>query len=78
MGYTKEQISPHGFRSTASTNLNEGFKGLTFNKDWIEKQLAHEKNNDNVRGIYNRAEYLNHRITMMQEWSDYLVHLKTI
>lgn len=76
MGYTKEQHCPHGFRSTASTNLNEGFKGMTFEWDWIEKQLAHEKEKKDVRAIYNRAEYLPARIKMMQEWADFLDELK--
>lgn len=37
MGYTKEQMTVHGFRSMASTLLNE----QGYNRDWIERQLAH-------------------------------------
>jgi len=55
----------------ASTNLNE----MGWKPDVIEKQLAHEERNK-IRGAYNRAEYLNERHTMMQEWADYLDNLK--
>lgn len=67
LGY-KHVMTGHGFRSMASTVLNEN----GWNKDWIEKQLAHEEENK-VRGAYNRAEYLSGRRKMMQWWSDYLV-----
>jgi integrase len=56
----------HGFRSTASTILNEH----QFNRDWIEAQLAHA--DDSVRGIYNAAEWLPGRRQMMVGWADYL------
>jgi len=56
----------HGFRSTASTILNE--RG--FNRDWIEKQLAHE--DGSVRAIYNAAEWLDGRRVMMNWWADHL------
>lgn len=71
MGYTKEQIVPHGFRHTASTLLNE----QGYNRDWIERQLAHSERNS-VRGTYNHAEYLPERKKMMQEWADYLDSLR--
>lgn len=67
MGYGKDQITAHGFRSMASTQLNE----LGFKFDLIEKQLAHEESNA-VRAAYNRATYLPERIAMMQQWADYL------
>lgn len=57
----------HGFRSLASTVLNES--GL-FEPDWIEMQLAHQP--QGVRGAYNSARYLAHRRPMMQWWADYL------
>ncbi len=66
MGYKGKTVG-HGFRSTASTVLNE--KG--FNKDWIELQLAHCERNQ-VRGAYNYAEHLDKRHEMMQWWGDYL------
>jgi len=70
LGY-KGKMTGHGFRSVASTILNEsGFK-----PDVIERQLAHCERNE-VRGAYNRAEYLKERSAMMQHWSDYLDQLE--
>jgi len=70
MGY-KGRMTGHGFRSVASTLLNEqGFRA-----DLIERQLAHAENNA-VRAAYNRAEYLPERKKMMQQWADYLDKLK--
>lgn len=57
----------HGFRSTASTILNES----GFRVDVIERQLAHGERNK-VRAAYNRSQYLQERIDMMQWYSDYL------
>ena len=71
MGYEKDEMSVHGFRSIASTLLNE--RG--YNRDWIERQLAHSERNG-VRAAYNYAEYLPERRRMMQEWADYLTSLK--
>lgn len=62
MGYSKDEMCTHGFRSLASTLLNE----LGYNRDWIERQLAHGERND-VRAAYNYAEYLPQRTKMMQE-----------
>ncbi|WP_165078322.1 MULTISPECIES: integrase arm-type DNA-binding domain-containing protein [unclassified Desulfovibrio] len=67
MGFGKEEIVPHGFRSMASTLLNE----LGYNRDWIERQLAHAERN-HVRAAYNHAEFLPERRRMMQEWADFL------
>ncbi len=67
MGYSKDQASAHGFRTTASTLLNEA----GYPSDWIERQLAHVERNK-VRGAYNRAEYLDGRVEMMQTWADTL------
>ena len=72
MGYSKEQMTAHGFRSMASTRLNE----LGFPPDVIEKQLAHAERNK-VRAAYNHASYLPQRREMMQFWADYLDSLKT-
>lgn len=66
LGY-KGKMTGHGFRAVASTILNE----TGFNPDVIERQLAHCERNE-VRGAYNRAEYLKERIGMMQHWADYL------
>jgi integrase len=66
LGY-KGKMTGHGFRAIASTLLNE----MGFNPDVIERQLAHCERNE-VRGAYNRAEYIRERKKMMQHWSDYL------
>ncbi len=66
MGY-KGRIVGHGFRSLFSTVLNEH----GFNRDAIERQLAHMERNG-VRAAYNRAEYLDERRRMMQWWADFL------
>ncbi len=71
MGYAKDEMTVHGFRSIASTLLNE----LGYNSDWIERQLAHGERNT-VRAAYNYAEHLPQRRIMMQEWADYLDGLK--
>ncbi|OGA46250.1 MAG: integrase [Betaproteobacteria bacterium RIFCSPLOWO2_12_FULL_63_13] len=70
LGY-KGKMTGHGFRGVASTMLNE--KG--FRADVIERQLAHSER-DEVRGAYNRAEYLPERKKMMQQWADHLDKLK--
>lgn len=67
IGFTKEQITPHGFRAMFSTIANE--HGI--NRDVIERQLAHVEENS-VRGAYNHAEYMPERIKLMQWWADYL------
>jgi integrase len=69
MGY-HSRATGHGFRSTASTILNEN----GFRADVIERQLAHGERND-VRAAYNHAQYLPERRTMMQWWADYLDEL---
>lgn len=60
----------HGFRTTASTILNEA----GFRVDVIERQLAHGERNK-VRAAYNRSQYLAERIEMMQWYSDHLDRL---
>ena len=71
MGYRKKELCVHGFRSMASTLLNE----LGYNRDWIERQLAHQEK-DSVRAAYNYAQYLQERRRMMNEWADYLDGLR--
>jgi len=71
LGYTTEEMTGHGFRSMASTLLNE----LGWNPDAIERQLAHGERNS-VRAAYNYAEYLPERRKMMQAWADHLDKLK--
>lgn len=71
LGYSKEEMTGHGFRHMASTRLNE----LGFNPDAIERQLSH-KDRDAIRGTYNLAQYMAERKSMMQAWSDYLDGLR--
>jgi len=72
IGYTKEQMTTHGFRGMASTLLHE----MNIRTEVIEKQLAHEESNK-VKAAYNHAEYLPERFKVMQKWSDYLDSLKS-
>lgn len=69
MGY-HSRATVHGFRGTASTTLNEN----GFNRDWIERQLAHVERND-VRAAYNSAEYLPQRREMMKWWSSFIANM---
>lgn len=71
MGFTNEQITPHGFRHTASTQLYE----MGWESHVIERQLAHTDSNT-IRGVYNKAEHWTKRAEMMQKWSNYLDELK--
>ncbi len=70
MGYTNAEMTGHGFRSMASTLLNE----QGWNRDAIEQQLAHAER-DETRGAYNYAQFLPERRRMMQAWVDYLERL---
>ncbi|MBL8437613.1 MAG: tyrosine-type recombinase/integrase [Zoogloeaceae bacterium] len=71
LGYSKEEMTGHGFRSMASTLLHEqGYPHAV-----IERQLAHGERNK-VAAAYNFAEHLVERRAMMQEWADYLDRLK--
>jgi integrase len=66
-------MTAHGFRSTASSLLNESRR---WSPDAIERALAHEDENA-IRAIYNRASYWDERVAMMQWWSDQIDALKT-
>ena len=59
MGYTKDEMTAHGFRASASSILNE--RG--FDPDVIEAALAHQ-DEDEVRRVYNRAKYWNQRVQL--------------
>jgi integrase len=72
MGYGKEEVTSHGFRSSASTVLNE--RG--YNRDVIEAALAHQ-DEDEVRAAYNRAKYWKERVALLQDWADILDGLAT-
>lgn len=64
--------SSHGFRATAKTLLEEG----GFDSKYTNKQLAHDID-DKTERAYNRAEYWDIRVEMMQAWADYLDALRT-
>jgi len=70
MGYGGKQTA-HGFRHLVSTALND----QGWESDWIERQLAHG-DPDEIRGTYNKAQYLDQRRKMMQAWADYLDRIK--
>jgi integrase len=72
LGFTGDEMVSHGFRSMASTSLNEH----GWHPDLIELQLAHAERNE-VRAAYNRAQRLTERRVMMQWWADYLDALRT-
>ncbi|WP_174275016.1 tyrosine-type recombinase/integrase [Sphingomonas bacterium] len=72
MGYSKEQMTAHGFRTSASSLLNESGK---WNPDAIERALAHMVAGS-VRRIYNQSAYWKERVEMAQWWSDYLCRLR--
>ena len=72
MGYSGDTVTAHGFRSTASTLLNQSGR---FSPDAIERALAHQ-DPDSVRRAYNRGAYWKERVAMMQWWADYLDQLR--
>ncbi len=67
MGYTKDEVTAHGFRVTASTILNS--RG--YEPDVIEAVLAHQEKNA-IRRAYNRSSYWDQRVVLMQQWADLL------
>jgi len=72
MGYSKDEMTGHGFRAMARTILDEV---LHVRPDFIEHQLAHAVKDPNGRA-YNRTAHLSERRKMMQKWADYLDGLK--
>jgi integrase len=71
LGYDKDVMTGHGFRTLASTTLNE----QSWPSDIIERQLAHTERNK-VKSAYDWAQHLPERRRMMQAWADYLGGLK--
>lgn len=71
LGYAGK-MTAHGFRSTASSLLNES---RLWSPDAIERALAHQDGNA-VRAVYNRTAYWDERVAMMQWWSDTLDSLR--
>jgi integrase len=74
LGYSKEEVTAHGFRTTASTLLNEMGR---WSPDAIERQLAHQEEDDVRRAYKHPAEFWAERVEMMQAWADYLDQLRS-
>lgn len=70
LGYTSDIIHPHGFRHTAATMLAE----LGWDENIIDRQLSHLT--QGVKGVYQKAKYLDDRKKMMQAWADHLEQLR--
>lgn len=68
MGYGSDEATPHGFRTSASTLLNESGR---HREDVIEFQLSHIERNK-IRAAYNRAQYWDERVAMMDDWANML------
>ncbi len=66
LGFAKDEMTGHGFRSAASSTLNES---RLWNADAIERQLAHA-DRDSVRRAYARADFWDERVCMMTWWAD--------
>jgi integrase len=71
MGYSKDEVTAHGFRATASSILN----ARNYDPDVIEAVLAHQDPNT-IRRAYNRATYWDQRVVLMQEWANFLDNIK--
>lgn len=72
MGYTKDEVTAHGFRATFSTLANES---NLWNPDAIERALAHVDGND-VRRAYDRSEHWEERVKMANWWAETVHNLK--
>jgi integrase len=77
LGYSNKEIVPHGFRAMFSTIANENIPNHGYAYEVIEKQLAHEMKNK-VGAAYNRAEYWEQRVGLMQWWADFLDKTKKV
>lgn len=75
MGFAKDELSAHGWRSTFSTIANQQKLNWKIDSDIIEAALSH-KSGDKIRDIYNRTDYFDERRRLMQLWADYLDELK--
>lgn len=71
-GFSKDEMTAHGFRATASSLLNESGK---WHPDAIERSLAHGESNA-VRGAYHRGTHWKERVEMAQWWSDHIDELR--
>ena len=67
LGY-HQRMTAHGFRALARTTIREKLK---YYPDIIEAQLAH-KPLGALGAAYDRAQFLDERKIMMQDWADYI------
>lgn len=67
MGF-QGRMTGHGFRALAMTTIKEK---LDYRHEVIDRQLAHAPQSM-VQRAYDRAQFLDERKVMMQEWADYL------
>jgi len=74
MGYGTDDMTAHGFRAMARTIMIERMPGIS--ADVLEAQLAHGKSGP-LGAAYDRADFMQQRVTMMQRWADYLDELRT-
>lgn len=72
MGFSSDMMTAHGFRSTASSLLNESGK---WSPDAIERALSHADQNQ-IRATYHRGAHWQERVAMATWWSDYIDELK--
>lgn len=63
-----DETKAHGFRALARTLIRER---LNYDSEIIEKQLAHKTSNP-LGEAYDRTQFLDKRVKMMQDWADYL------
>jgi integrase len=75
LGYAKDEMTSHGFRSMAATRLNEMCR---WHPDVIERALAHQEPNAVKRAYTSAVEYWAERVELMQVWADYLDDLRTV
>jgi integrase len=73
LGYSKDEVTAHGFRTTASTILNQMGR---WSSDAIERQLAHQEEDEVRKAYMHAAEFWNERVGMMQAWADCLDQLR--
>lgn len=75
LGYSNKEIVPHGFRAMFSTIANENIPQHAYTYEVIEKHLAHEQKSK-VGAAYNRAQYWEQRVGLMQWWAYFLDEVK--
>lgn len=67
MGY-RGRMTGHGFRSLAMSAIKEK---LNYRHEVVDRQLAHIQKSQ-IDQAYDRADYMDDRAKMMQDWSDYI------